>query len=352
MYCSFLVVLLGPSLLCFYAISPVSSFTFRRYPPYLVSSKRAGLSTLSAQEKDDVTGLSSSRSVGIASSINYQINEFFKRPVPDVVKSYLMVRTAPAVKRSRLSNDDKGVATAAAAAATSKDTAGAATRDDEDLKTWITAPPQSPGRPRPLWLVIAASIPTGLVWYGYYKFCVEEELLQYEMDKGKVPRGFGGYGTLGPFCYGLLLGPLAAAAQWPGGLNWSGVGIVFIYYTQFLLYDRVNEMIREEGVILDEPLPLWWTLPIFFPFNLIVGLRQVHFLADYHYRQRGVAVPPKDPVVSFFPFIGADRFSWQQFVTTPSLWCSLLLNVDPIDVTRLPEPLRTILQPPSKVNDS
>lgn len=81
---------------------------------------------------------------------------------------------------------------------------------------------------------------------------------------------------------------------------------------------------------------VWWCLPIFFPFDLIVGLRQVHFLSDYYYRQRGVAIPPKDPVVEFFPFIAADRFTWVDFVLTPSMWCRLLDKVEPFDRTKFP----------------
>lgn len=248
-----------------------------------------------------------------SSSPNIEINEFFKRPVPDAIKEYLALQT----------ESSEG--------------------STSDVITLATSPPKNPGSPRPLWLVIVASIPTGLVWYGYYKFCVEEELLQYEISNEKEIRGFGGYGTLGPFCYGLLLGPLASILHLPGGMTWSSAGIIFIYYTQFLLYDRVNEMIREEGVLDYEPLPLWWTLPIFFPFNLIVGLRQVHFLAQYNYRQGGES-SVVDPVVEFFPFIGAKRFTWQEFLATPSLWCSLLANVDPIDTSKLPDSLQTILK--------
>ena len=38
----------------------------------------------------------------------------------------------------------------------------------------LTSPPCTPGLSRPVWLVIAASVPTALGWYGYYKFSVEE----------------------------------------------------------------------------------------------------------------------------------------------------------------------------------
>lgn len=41
---------------------------------------------------------------------------------------------------------------------------------DDDIVTLMTAAPGSPGVPRPLWLVLLASLPTGLLWYGYYKF--------------------------------------------------------------------------------------------------------------------------------------------------------------------------------------
>lgn len=42
----------------------------------------------------------------------------------------------------------------------------------------LLAPPEFPGMSRPLWMVMAGSIPTLLGWYGYYKFSVEEELFQ------------------------------------------------------------------------------------------------------------------------------------------------------------------------------
>jgi hypothetical protein len=142
------------SLTIFHCFSSVVSFVLR--PKYPLSIR-----------------LSSS----LTDSTNYQVNEFFKRPVPEFVKSYLTVQ-----QQSSLPKIDTTAT---------------------DFVTLAKAPPQSPGSPRPLWLVMAASIPTGLVWYGYYKFCVEEDLLQHELDNGKMPRGFGGYGTLGPFCYGF-----------------------------------------------------------------------------------------------------------------------------------------------------
>ncbi|KAL7538295.1 hypothetical protein ACHAXR_008443 [Thalassiosira sp. AJA248-18] len=75
-----------------------------------------------------------------------------------------------------------------------------------DVLTKLTAPPEIPGVPRPVWLTILGSVPTGLIWYGYYKFSVEEELYQYEMQETGKVSGAGGYGTLFPFVYGILIG--------------------------------------------------------------------------------------------------------------------------------------------------
>jgi hypothetical protein len=155
---------------------------------------------------------------------NVQLNEFFKKPVPRPVREKLSLY--------RETNDPQ---------------------KHFSVMDLLAASPGAPGVPRPLWLVILGSVPTGLVWYGYYKFCVEEELMQMEIAEGRTPRGFGGFGTLGPFVYGCLLGPLAFLMHLPGGLQWTNMGIAFIYYTQFVLYDRVNQLYRDQGE--EEPLP-------------------------------------------------------------------------------------------------
>lgn len=77
---------------------------------------------------------------------------------------------------------------------------------------------------------------------------------------------------------------------------------------------------------------------------MIVGLRQVHFLSDYYYRQRGVENPPNDPVVDFFPFIGAESFTWVDFVLTPAKWCRLLENVEPFDRTKFPDVVQDVFE--------
>ena len=57
----------------------------------------------------------------------------------------------------------------------------------DDFFSVVTAAPEVPGIPRPVWLTIAASVPTGLIWYGWYKYSVEEELFQYELEtEGRV----------------------------------------------------------------------------------------------------------------------------------------------------------------------
>ena len=55
------------------------------------------------------------------------------------------------------------------------------TAESSPIDTLISRP-EIPGIPRPVWLTILGSVPTGLVWYGYYKFSVEEELYQYEVS--------------------------------------------------------------------------------------------------------------------------------------------------------------------------
>ena len=43
---------------------------------------------------------------------------------------------------------------------------------------------------------------------------------------------------------------MASVLHIPGGIHWSSLGVIFMYYTQFLVYDRVNflQLIMEKGV--------------------------------------------------------------------------------------------------------
>ena len=211
----------------------------------------------------------------------------------------------------------------------------------DNLVEQLTAGPAMPGVPRPLWLVLLGSLPTGFLYYAYYKFCVEEELYQWDLREGRTPKGFGGYGTLGPFIALSLLGPMAFLFHIPGGMMFTYAGIAFVYYTQFLMYERINELYRDVGE--EEPLAPYWCLPFFFPFDFIVGARAVHHLAQYNARCRGIW-ESKDPVVELFPFVSAPRFTWSEFLTTPALWCKVFRNVDPIPSEKLPEPVQQFLE--------
>ena len=46
----------------------------------------------------------------------------------------------------------------------------------------LVSRPTSPGLSRPVWLVIAASVPTALGWYGFYKYSVEQERAVLSLD--------------------------------------------------------------------------------------------------------------------------------------------------------------------------
>jgi len=195
-----------------------------------------------------------------------------------------------------------------------------------DALTKLTAPPERPGIPRPVWLTILGSVPTGLIWYGYYKFSVEEELYQYEMQETGKVSGAGGYGTLFPFVYAILIGFPLTLLHIPGGELLIEAAGAWILLGQVNLYKRVNELCMEEEDIkaelglTDPPLYEWWALlpP---PLDVVVGLRQVHFLSEFWRVKRGY--PSEKDVVAdeLFPFISMkDRFTLKQFFRRPKYW--------------------------------
>ena len=67
------------------------------------------------------------------------------------------------------------------------------------------------------------------------------------------------------------------------------------------------------------PLYSWWALlpP---PLDVVVGLRQVHFLSEYWRMQRKENYDKDLVAEEWFPFISADRFTLKQFFRTPSMW--------------------------------
>jgi len=149
------------------------------------------------------------------------------------------------------------------------------------------------GRSRPLWNVILFSLLTGLAYYGYYKWVIQDELKRY------TGKDFSGAIALLPFLLGVTLPP--ALATWdPDVPSWFAwfflLGVVWIYVVQFRLYRTVNRLYRDAGMA--EPLTVWW---LFVPgLNLWVGLRQIHFLSEYWAMQRQETV--NDPVAKALPF--------------------------------------------------
>lgn len=189
----------------------------------------------------------------------------------------------------------------------------------------LTAPPEVPGIPRPVWLTILGSVPTALGWYGYYKFSVEEELYQHELQTEGRVTGCGGYGTLFPFVYGIIIGFPLSVLHIPGGETILNAAAFWILASQVNLYRRVNELTEEvkdelglegDGRMLYE----WWALlpP---PLDVVVGLRQVHFLSEYWRVKRGEEYQKDVVAETFFPFISRkERFTLKQFFREPSYW--------------------------------
>ncbi|MFK8186390.1 MAG: hypothetical protein AB8B99_23690 [Phormidesmis sp.] len=156
------------------------------------------------------------------------------------------------------------------------------------------------GVPRPLTRVILLSGVTGLLYYGYYKWMIQDELKAYAEAENAGIKVWSGAVCLIPFVLGIVL-PLALAKfdpDVPSEFAWLGFsGVVWIYIVQFRLYREVNRLYVLEG--LKPPLVCWW---IIVPgLNLIVGLRQIHFLSQYWALKRGEAAP--DKLVDSIPFL-------------------------------------------------
>lgn len=149
------------------------------------------------------------------------------------------------------------------------------------------------GQPRPLGKVLFLSAVTFVLYYGWYKWIIQEELRKYN--------GYGWSGTLCllPFVLGVAV-PQIIDQLYPS-LNWvsslSLLGIVWIYIVQFRLYRTVNQLYEREG--LKKPLTVWW---LFIPgLNLIVGFRQIHFLALYWANKQNTTLD--DPLLKVFPLL-------------------------------------------------
>ena len=153
------------------------------------------------------------------------------------------------------------------------------------------------GQPRPLWRVILLSVVTLMLYYGWYKWIIQEELRRYN-----------GYGWSGTLCLApFVLGVAIPQALWifdpdvPGWFGWfSLIGVAWIYIVQFRLYHTVNQLYRQSE--MKAPLVVWW---IFVPgLNLVVGLRQIHFLSEFWARERGITV--KDALAQSISILSAN----------------------------------------------
>lgn len=164
------------------------------------------------------------------------------------------------------------------------------------------------GTPRPLTQVILRSVASGLLYYGYYKWMIQDELKAYAErqpeGEGAIANVWSGAVCIIPFVLGIAV-PLALAQFDPDVPSWFGwlafSGVLWIYIVQFRLYREVNRLYVAGG--LNPPLVCWW---IIVPgLNLIVGLRQIHFLSEYWARRLGE--PVSDPVAEFLPFLSGNR---------------------------------------------
>ena len=141
------------------------------------------------------------------------------------------------------------------------------------------------------------SVTTGLLYYGFYKWKIQDEL------KAHGEQVWSGAVCIIPFVLGVAV-PLLLAAFDPDVpvrfARFAGVGIAWIYVVQFRLYREINRLYMAQG--WNPPLVTWW---IIVPgLNLIVGLRQIHFLSEYWARLAETAAP--DPIAERLPFLSAN----------------------------------------------
>lgn len=100
------------------------------------------------------------------------------------------------------------------------------------------------GKPRSLWKVILLPAATLLLYYGWYKWIIQEELRRYN--------GTGWSGTLCllPFVLGVAI-PQALRIYDPDVPGWFGwfsfLGIAWIYIVQFKLY---NTVVKQQGLLM------------------------------------------------------------------------------------------------------
>ena len=91
----------------------------------------------------------------------------------------------------------------------------------------------------------------------------------------------------------------------------------------------MNELCEES--LGEAPLHSWWALlpP---PFDVIVGLRQVHWLAKHWAKVRGEEWIADPVAEKYFPFIDSPRFTLKELVRRPSTWFWFTKDVDDLDL--------------------
>jgi len=153
----------------------------------------------------------------------------------------------------------------------------------------FTAGPEQPGVPRKLTRVVLFSSATGLLWYGWYKWCIEEELRLSGHGRGAVF-------ALGPFT--AFLGTAIVAPSDVAPLLGT-LALAWIMSIQYSLHGRINKLYAQRGA--PEPmLPHWVVVP---GFNLVAGLRSLHFLAAHWAHERGDSDSDREPLADRFPFL-------------------------------------------------
>ena len=71
--------------------------------------------------------------------------------------------------------------------------------------------------------------------------------------------------------------------------------------------------------LTEPPLHAWWAfLPP--PLDVVVGLRQVHFLSEFWRVERGEEYDKDIIAEELFPFISSERFTLKQFTLEPRRW--------------------------------
>jgi len=202
-------------------------------------------------------------------------------------------------------------------------------------KALVTMPSADGMRARPLSTVAVWSLATGLLWYGFYKFLTEEELVT---TTGEGP---GAFLSLAPFVVGItgpgwlpLVGLGNGIEGVVGGEALAAgaalLGLAWIVGAQLRLYTAVNGVLRSA----DAPASMTWWWALVPGFNIVGGIRLIHFTAvaavlvaaaaegggGEAAAAAGVATLEDDVLVRRFPWIGVPKVGALELLTTPSLW--------------------------------